>query len=164
MDALDTLQQMHVEAKAAFKKIAATNPTERGGLWAKLHPQLELHEQIEEQFVYDPVARDVGPIDPVLARWEREHETQVRDADALMGRIARLDPGSDGWLQAVNSLASTLDGHIRHEENDIWPRIRTGWSAERLAQAGRLVDAAKSAAEGGASTRDAIDGAMSTVE
>ena len=164
MDALDILKQMHMDAKAAFKKIAVAHPSERGGLWAKLHPQLELHEQIEEQFVYDPVARDVGPRDAVLARWEHEHEAQVRDADALMGRIARLDPGNAGWLQAVTSLASTLEGHIRHEEDDIWPRIRTGWGAEQLTQAGRLVEAAKSAAAAGASAKDAIDSAMSAVK
>ncbi len=160
MDALEILKQMHVEATAAFEQIDAADAGGRGALWAELQPKLELHEQIEERFVYDPVAREAGPSDPTLAGWEQEHELQVQDADAAMARIDGLDPEGDAWIEAVDSLAATLSRHIEHEENDIWPRIRRAWGDDRLAEAGRLVDAAKTAAEAGTPVQEAVDGAQ----
>ena len=156
MDALEELRQMHVEAKAAFKKIETAEPSKRGGLWAKLQPELELHEQIEERFVYDPVAREAGVADPILARWEQEHEAQVREADAVMTKIDALRPENELWIEHVHALHTTLEGHIAHEEQDIWPRIRTAWGAPKLQAAGRSVAAAKIAAKGGASVKVAV--------
>lgn len=162
MDALEILREMHVEAKAAFQKIGAASPADRGALWDDLQPKLELHERIEEQFVYDPVASEMGGTDPTLGSWEREHETQVKEADAVMTDIDQLGSGDADWLGRVNALASTLARHIQHEEDDIWPRIRTAWGDERLAEAGRQVGAAKSAAEAGASISAAIEDAKGT--
>ena len=159
MDALESLREMHVAAKAAFADIEAAEPANREELWAELQPQLELHERIEEQFVYDPIAREAGGSDPVLAAWETEHEDQVHEADAVMERIGSLDPGLPAWLKAVTSLATTLDGHIEHEETDIWPRIRTAWGDEKLAEAGRHIDAARAAADRGASVQEAVEAA-----
>jgi hypothetical protein len=156
LDALKILKDMHVEAKAAFDKIEAAPPAKRGALWAKLHPELELHERIEERFVYDPVGREAGATDPVLARWEEEHEAQVRDADALMARIGKLDPADAGWLKDVTALAATLAKHIKHEEDDIWPRIRRAWGEDKLAHAGRQIAAARAAAKAGSSVSQAV--------
>ena len=156
MDALEELKQMHVEAKAAFKKIEAAGPGERGGLWAKLRPELELHEQIEERFVYDPAAHDVGATDPILGRWEQEHESQVREADAVMAKISALQPENEPWLEHVHALHTTLEGHIAHEEHDIWPRIRTAWGEQKLDEAGRSIAAAKAAAKAGSSVKAAV--------
>lgn len=143
MDALELLREMHVAAKAAFGEIQGAEPAAREALWRKLQPQLEVHEQIEERFVYDPVAAEAGAADPVLARWEDEHEVQVAEADEVIAAIDRGDPASDAWLATVAQLAQTLEVHIAHEENDIWPRIREAWSHDRLDQAGRQVKAAK---------------------
>jgi Hemerythrin HHE cation binding domain len=156
MDALEDLKQMHVEAKAAFRKIEAAAPGDRGALWVKLQPELELHEQIEERFVYDPVARDVGATDPILGRWEQEHEAQVREADAVMAKIAGLKPENEPWLEHVRALHTTLEGHIDHEEHDVWPRIRTAWGEQKLVEAGRSIAAAKAAAKAGARIPDAV--------
>lgn len=158
MDVLTILKQQHVEAHATFKRIGAAGPNNRGAMWGALKPQLELHEQVEERFVYDPVARDAGSTDPVLAHWEHEHEAQVRDADALMSGIDRLSPDSGHWLRMVEGLATTLDGHIAHEESDIWPRIRAAWNEEKLEHAGRQIDSAKAAVAAGASISEAIRG------
>lgn len=148
MDALEILGQMHVEAKAAFRKIESAVPGQPGELWAKLRSDLELHEQIEERFVYDPVARDVAGRDEVLAAWEHEHEAQVAHADTAMAHISSLAPEDPRWLDELRALHATLDGHIAHEENDIWPRIRAAWDGAKLDAAGRLIEEAKAAARG----------------
>ncbi len=160
MDALEELREMHVAAKQAFRKIDGASPTERGGLWAKLRPELELHERIEEQFVYDPVARDVGQHDPTLGSWESEHESQAREADGVIAKIGELDPTDDRWMSEFRSLVSMLDRHIAHEENDIWPKIRQEWGERRLEEAGRPVGAARKAATAGASVAEAFGKGM----
>ena len=147
MDALELLKQMHVEAKAGFANIEAAPPTERGALWAKLEPDLSLHERLEEEFVYDPVAQEAGATDPVLGRWESEHEAQVREADAVMASIDGLEPTDQQWLIQVTQLHQTLEGHIAHEEQDIWPRIRSAWGDDRLAEVGNAMDAERAAGQ-----------------
>jgi len=156
MDALEELRQMHVEAKAAFARIESAGANEREGLRQQLQPELELHERIEETFVYDPVAAEAGPSDPVLADWETEHEQQVQEADAVMAQIGELDSGTDAWLVQVTALKNTLAQHIAHEENDIWPRIRTAWGQQKLDQAGQAVAASKTAAKSGSGVDDAV--------
>ncbi len=155
MDALEILKQQHVEAQAAFKKIKVTRASERVKEWTALQPQLELHEQIEEAFVYDPVAQDASE-DPVLAGWEDEHEAQVAEANDVIARIDALDPADDQWLQLVTTLGATLDAHIAHEEQDIWPRIRKAWPQAKLDQAGAQMAAVKAAVERGATIEDAV--------
>lgn len=146
MDALEVLRQMHVEAKAAFSEIESVAPMERAAKWDKLEPQLALHEDLEERFVYDPVAKDAGASDPVLARWESEHEQQVEQADAVMAKIDGLKPADDEWLRVVTKLHHTLEGHMKHEERDIWPRIREAWGDAKLAEVGEAMGKAKDAA------------------
>ncbi len=160
MDALEELREMHVAAKQAFRKIDGASPTERGGLWAKLRPELELHERIEEQFVYDPVARDVGQQDPTLRSWESEHESQAREADGVIAKIGELDPTDDRWMSEFRSLVSMLDRHIAHEENDIWPKIRDEWGGRNLEQAGKPIAVAKKATTSGSSVEDAFKQAL----
>jgi hemerythrin-like domain-containing protein len=160
MDALETLKQQHIEAHAAFSQIKAAAPRGRATTWRELQPKLELHEQIEEQFVYDPVAADAGSSDPVLGRWEEEHEEQVREANAVIARIDTLDPLDDAWLEQVNALGATLDAHIAHEENDIWPRIRAAWDQDKLDRAGRQMAQAKASVEKG----DPIERAVAEAE
>jgi hypothetical protein len=54
-----------LEARQRFQETEAAPATEREALWAKLQPELELHEQIEERFVDDPVAQDAAGRDCV---------------------------------------------------------------------------------------------------
>ena len=156
MDALEILRQMHVEAKSAFQQIAHAGPDQRGGLWAKLRPELELHEQLEERFVYDPMTKDVGSRDTLLAGWDQRHHTQVAEAKSMMEEIGRLEPRESRWLQMVGQLQMTLERHIQTEENEIWPRIRQVWGTDKLEQASGPMQAAKTAGSAGA----AVSGAM----
>jgi|SwirhisoilCB1_FD_contig_61_5001012_length_506_multi_7_in_0_out_0_1 hypothetical protein len=144
MDAFDVLEPMHKEAKASFQKIFEASPDQRAGLWRKLEPELKLHEQVEERFVYEPVARDLSN-DTMLRDWSHQHHTQVTDAERQIQRIDGANPTDSNWLQMVEQLHGTLAEHIRMEEGDIWPRIRQSWDRSKLEEAGRQIEAAKNA-------------------
>jgi iron-sulfur cluster repair protein YtfE (RIC family) len=164
MDALEVLRQMHLEAKSTFQQIEQARPEERGALWAKLRPELTAHEQIEERFVYDPVAKEAGNRDQTLSDWEQRHHEQVNEAEKLISAIGRLEPREPRWLEQMQQLRTTLERHIQQEEGEIWPRIRQVWGEEKLRKAGTQVQAAKTAAGVGASVSGAIGAAGETVK
>jgi len=56
MNAIQLLKQEHGKAKNAFQAIASAQVSERAALWAKLRPERELHEEMEEACLYGPVA------------------------------------------------------------------------------------------------------------
>ena len=142
MDALEILRQMHVEAKSAFQHIEQAGPDQRGQLWMKLHPHLKLHEQLEEQWVYDPVHTEIGSRDQVLQDWHHRHHEEVGEAERVIGEINRLDPQDNHWLEMVTGLRMTLEGHIKTEEGEIWPHIRQVWGMDKLEHAGTEIEKA----------------------
>jgi hypothetical protein len=146
MDAIQFLRQQHEEAKAMFGRIEQAQGGERGQLWKKLAPELKLHEQIEEQHLYGPVARESAGGDQTLVEWERHHHQEVSEAEAMIRKIDGANPSDAKWLEHVRQLKGALEHHIAEEEGRIWPKIRQVWDAGQLEQAGRQMEAMKGAA------------------
>jgi iron-sulfur cluster repair protein YtfE (RIC family) len=145
MNAIQFLKQQHQEAKAGFGKIEEAAPEQRGGLWKKLKPELPLHEQLEEKCLYDPLARDAKGKIEKLVGWDTRHHQQVQEVEALIEKLEGLDAKSAEWLHQLTTIKSTLEGHIREEERDVWPKIREVWDGARLEEAGREMETMKKA-------------------
>ncbi len=142
MQATKLLNEEHGKAKAAFQDIEAAPAAQRGALWAKLRPELELHEKMEETHLYGPVAREVQ-VDRAFADWESAHHHEVQEAEGLIREIDGLDAADHEWLATVKKLRGALEQHIRTEEQEIWPRIEQVWDPSRLEEAGRQMAAMK---------------------
>jgi iron-sulfur cluster repair protein YtfE (RIC family) len=136
MDAIQFLKQEHQKAKAAFEKVLKAAPESRGQLWSKLQPELEAHEQIEDAGLYEPLARDAGKTDSKLADWRKKHQTEVGKVEGLIKDMTELDPEDASWLTKLKAVHASLEGHIREEEQDIFPRISKVWNETKLKQAG----------------------------
>jgi hypothetical protein len=145
MQAIQFLKMAHGVTQAAFQEIEAAPEARRGILWDRLRPELEAHEKMEEDHLYEPVAREVGS-DRALAYWEKAHHREGEAAERLIDRIDRLGPSDPMWLATVKQLKHTLEQHIRREEQEIWPRIERVWDARRLEEAGRQMAAMQMAA------------------
>lgn len=144
MDAIQFLKQAHQEAKQMFQRIeGAAGHDERGQLWKKLEPELKAHEQMEEQHLYGPVARDVGSRETTLPRWAEHHREEVAEAESVIEEINGLDPSDTEWLTQVKALKATLEHHIEEEEQKIWPKIQQTWDRPKLEQAGKAMEAMK---------------------
>lgn len=74
----------------------------------------EHHFQLEEEVVLAGCGAHLGPGHPAIARTLREH-AQIR-ADA-----ARLQ--EDPPLELLHDLGTRLAGHVRFEENELFPLI-----------------------------------------
>jgi len=143
MNAIHFLKSEHEKAKQAFGEIQSASADQRAELWAKLEPELKLHEQMEETALYGPVAREVGPTDEALKDWQEHHREEVTEAEDLIGEIDGLDPMGDEWMEKVEELQETLEHHIEEEEGDIWPRIQQAWDRSKLEHAGQQMETMK---------------------
>src|SRR5436189_188405 len=111
MDAIQFLKQEHQTAKAEFEKVLQASPKARGGLWQKLSPELEAHEQIEDACLYEPLSREAGGKDPKLAGWRQRHQDEVDEVEDLISEIeARASaPNRRGPRGLAGSLAYPTD-------------------------------------------------------
>ncbi|HEY7435200.1 MAG TPA: hemerythrin domain-containing protein [Methylomirabilota bacterium] len=143
MNAIQFLKQEHEKAKRAFEQLREAAPAERGALWRELEPELKVHEKIEEQCLYGPIARD-GASDPVLSEWVSDrHQDEVHEVEGLLKEVAGLDPEDGRWLVTVRQIQAALENHIRQEEQDVFPRIGEIWDRARLEEAGREMSESK---------------------
>ena len=126
-------------AKAAPAGCEQAQGGERERLWQQLGPELKAHEQIEEQHLYGPVAREASD----LAEWQEHHREEVQEAEAMIQKIDQTDASDQGWLEHVRELKSTLEHHIQEEEGTIWPKIRQVWDDAKLEKAGKQMASAK---------------------
>lgn len=143
MDAIQFLKSEHEKAKAAFAKVLKAAPERRGELWAKLEPELEVHEQIEDTCVYKPLSRDASKTDSKLAAWRKTHQAEVKKVESLIKEVHQLDPEEESWLTTLKAVHASLEGHIREEEQDIFPRITKVWDNKQLKQAGMELEEMK---------------------
>jgi hypothetical protein len=136
MDAIQFLKKEHEAAKDAFGRMEQASRPERGVLWRQLRRELEMHEQIEEAALYDPLSEDAESRDAQLADWKDQHAEEVRTATRLMRAIDAEDPESPHWLARVTELKQALQDHIEQEEHQVFPRIGLVWNRDRLDRAG----------------------------
>ena len=140
MNAIQLLKSEHEKAKRAFAEIQAATANERAPLWAKLEPELKVHEEMEEVALYGPVAQELGSTDQTLKEWHEHHHEEVTEAEALIQEIDDLDSTSDDWVEKVEELQEALEQHIEEEEGDIWPRIQQAWDQSKLEYAGQQME------------------------
>jgi Hemerythrin HHE cation binding domain len=143
MNALQLLRQMHADTKVRFKVIlAAEDATIAAAEWRALQPLLELHEQLEDQFVYTPAAEQSGPGTP-LGDWSIQHDADVFVVQELVQSVDQADPATPDWRMSVGRVMDALAKHVMDEEGQIFGRIEQLWGPERLARVGAEMEKAK---------------------
>jgi hypothetical protein len=136
MNAIQVLRTMHADTKVRFKLIlGADDPASAAAQWQALQPLLELHEQLEDQFLYDPLFEELGPGTP-LSDWELQHTADVTVVQQLIEAANQLDPATPAWRMAIGTVMDTLNKHVTDEEGQIFGRIEELWGADRLEDAG----------------------------
>ena len=124
----DALRTEHKMTLALFDQLEATSEdaaTTRAGLVMKIKYALSKHALQEENVIY-PVMRDAN---------------EVHDADELNGEhgyvkqflydLENMDKTSPDFLPKVREFRTLLEGHIRNEEDNIFPRLRATMTDEQ---------------------------------
>ena len=135
-NAIDLLMQMHREAKQQFMQIlGASDGQQAVRRWKQLQPVLKVHEQMEEQYLYDPLKAERGS-NTELGQWEPQHEREVNEVEQMISQADTMEQGAAGWRDQIRRISDTLAEHIAEEEGMIFPRIRQVWDEQKLQQAG----------------------------
>ena len=124
----DALRTEHKMTLALFDQLEATGEdaaTTRAGLLMKIKYALSKHALQEENVIY-PVMRDAN---------------EAHDADELNGEhgyvkqflydLENMDKTSPDFLPKVREFRALLEGHIRNEEDNIFPRLRATMTDEQ---------------------------------
>ena len=109
--------------------------------WTVFKRQLHLHHTAEDELIWPALRARLGASEnalSVLAEMEAEHE-QIDPLlagvdEAFAGQPAADGdggglPGADRLADVIDALASTLTGHLTHEERDGLPLIGTALTA-----------------------------------
>jgi iron-sulfur cluster repair protein YtfE (RIC family) len=127
-DWFDALKTEHEMTLAIFDKIEATDDsqtTQRSALLAKLKYALSKHAIQEEMVVYPALrqanfasdADHLGEEHGYVKTYLYELETMRKD--------------SPEWIARVRDFRQMIQGHMREEENEIFPRFRELLSDEQ---------------------------------
>jgi len=127
-DWVETLKTEHNMTLALFDKLEATDDSQthqRSALLAKIKYALSKHAIQEEMVVYPALrqakmtsdADHLGEEHGYVKTYLYELETMPKD--------------SPEWLARVRDFRSVIEGHMREEENEIFPRFRSMMSDEQ---------------------------------
>jgi len=153
MHAIRLLREMHADSKTRLKIILGLpDPIRAASLWKELQPLLELHEQLEDTFIYTPVFELTGPGTP-LGDWQMQHEADVATVQELVGASNKLDPATPEWRMTVAMVADTLNKHVMDEEGQIFGRIEQLLGPERLDDIGQEMAGANTSKKKAASRK-----------
>lgn len=120
------LKEQHKEAKMLFKEALASDPVDRKK--AKLVcKKLSLHMELEEKYLY-PVMEKKGDTQETAKEAELEHaEAKKAIKDILADKL------DDTELKVkVELLFLEIEHHVKEEENDFFPKIKSDLPAEQL--------------------------------
>ena len=142
-DVVDVLTTDHREATELIEQIrAATDPDQRRDLADSLISELVRHSVAEEMYVY-PAMRDHLPNGDEAV----EHDTsEHKELEALMKQLESAEASSPVFLETVDEIAAALRDHIRDEEDEQFPQLRTHVPAAQLVELKDKVETAKKVA------------------
>jgi len=139
-DVIDVLTTDHREATELVEQILSTaDEAQRRELADSLISELVRHSVAEEMYVY-PAMRDHLPDgDEAVDHDTKEH----KELEVLMKQLESADASGQDFLDAVQQISTTLADHIRDEENEQFPQLRTHVPAEKLVELKDKVERAK---------------------
>ena len=93
---------------------------------------LRVHEEMEETFFYPQLKKEPAAEDLILEGYQEHHVM-----DLLMAEISQLKPSAEAWQPKIKVLQENTEHHMEEEEEELFPKVRKIWDAERRAMVGR---------------------------
>jgi hemerythrin-like domain-containing protein len=138
-DPIAILKRDHREAAAMLKELADSKPgAARRRTTDKLIAALKLHMAIEEELLYPLVAKLVGRDE------EAEAETEHKLAREGLAKMSQL-VAAGGYGAAVAMVTAGIKHHVKEEETEIFPELKSKLNRSELASLGDAVVARKTA-------------------
>lgn len=144
MNAVELLKKDHEVVKQLLTKLS--NTTERGvktrlDLLNKIHAELAVHTDIEEQIFY-PAYKNAGGKEE--AKMDAEAKEEHRTVDSLvLPDLLGTDPATVEFAGRVKVLKELLEHHIEEEEKEMFPQATKLLGKQKLEALGAQMEARK---------------------
>lgn len=107
----------HAEVATLMKKVAGTmDVQEREKLFPEIRRNLLAHAQGEEEEFY-PILREYPELQASVERCLAEH----KQVEQLLEQLNVGDKSTKEWGTLFEQLKSAVEGHVEHEENELFP-------------------------------------------
>jgi hypothetical protein len=143
MNAVDFLLQEHRMTEQKFREIEQADPQQRASLWRRLRPELKMHEQLEDDYLYGPLARDPRLEGTELGTFQQHQDDDVQQLEQKMSQLNQMEPTGDEWLAKFSEIRDALMSHVQEEETRILPKVPEVWDQTKLEEAGRMMEEMK---------------------
>ena len=145
MDAITLLRADHKTVEQLFKRFEKAGDrayVDKRQIVDRIIEELSMHAAIEEQVFY-PVARMTVPSTEDIALESLEEHHIVK---WVLSELDGLDPHDERFDAKVTVLIENVRHHVKEEEQDFFPKVRTKLSRSELADLGDLLAEAKKSA------------------
>jgi hemerythrin superfamily protein len=132
-DALELLAEQHREVTSLFTQMGETAaPKKRRTILDRIVKALTQHAAIEEEVFYPTVAKRVVDGDGFITVSREEHEK----AKTQLHKLDGLEPDDPLFAPSVGELIHEVKVHVGDEETQLFPRVRSAFSAAELSELG----------------------------
>lgn len=149
-DVFDVLRKDHDEVKAMLDRLEQGPKHTGGAVPAQLQERKRLvdeliieqsrHEAAEQQYFW-PAVRELGPEGERVANEAIEQEVA---GERVLDQLDKLGPRESARFEdLLTEFSAAARAHIGFEEAHAWPMLRAAISAERSAELGDKITAAK---------------------
>jgi len=140
MDAITLLTNDHRKVEALFKDYTfASDEKVKKHLVDQMVKELSIHAAIEEGSFY-PKCRSMASnlVDESLEEHQKVKET--------LAKLDGMEPADAQFSGLVQTLMQDIKHHVGEEENELFPKVRTGMPADELDKLGKEMEGMKATA------------------
>lgn len=137
-NAIEVLTQEHRDTEQMLKEIKQTRG-EDADLLMTAAMELQAHLRIEEEVLYPFIRREVPEGDKLMQEAEKEHQ----EARTALEQVEMAAPGTDEFMQALETLEKGVKHHVGDEEEKVFPKLRETVDQQKLEQFGQELVQAK---------------------
>lgn len=140
-DPFKLLKDDHKKVAKLFKELEGTGERAiktKEALFEQLKSELELHTQIEEEYMYPLLEAADETKDLTLEAYE-EHDI----VKTLMTEMEDEEVGSDVWEAKLKVMKENVEHHVSEEEEELFPEAEEVLSEEQVEQLAQSIIEAK---------------------
>lgn len=141
-DVIELLTADHREVEEVFsqlEQLPESSHDERRRLADQIIIELVRHSVAEEEHLYPAARRYVPDGGEIVDHEIVEHE----EAERIMKQLEGIDASDPQFPRLLSQLIEAIREHVRDEEHDLFPRLKTHTDKDTLVQLGQKVAKAK---------------------
>jgi hemerythrin superfamily protein len=145
MDAITLLKNDHQTVEKLFKRFEKTSDAalvERRRIVETIIEELSTHAAIEEQVFYPVTRATVEDIDDIVLESLEEHHV----VKVLLAELEAMEPDDERYKAKVTVLIENVRHHVEEEEGDYFPKVRSAFGRNDLAELGDAMEDARASA------------------